>query len=775
MTTAFVRRTDNLPAEVTSFVDRHAELAQIRALLDQSRLVTLTGPGGVGKTRLAVRAGRDLRRSYPDGVWLIDLTELSEETVANDAESIANVLTLALGLDGNESGLATLVTYLGAQRALLILDNCEHVIDAAAAFANLVLRRAPAIQILATSRELLGIGGELTVPVPSLPAAEGGTAQPSAAILLFTDRAGAVQPNYQPSAADVGVVGEICYRLDGLPLAIELAAVRMRALSPAQILDRLSDPYRLLTGGSRSAPERHRTLRSSIAWSAELCTPTERAVWAQMSVFVSGWELDAAEAVCHTLVAPGEFVLDVVQSLVEKSIVVREPGHDAHRYRMLETIRQFGLDELADGTVAARRRHLAWYAALLRTAEDEWITERQPQWLDRLGRELPNIRTALEFGLTDDAEAGTGIELTVTAWRSLWWAHGRVTEARRWLDQYLDRPGPTTAVRTHAMLLRSFLAAVHGDLLLSERCLVQADEELAVVADPVNRSLVSSGYGALAGDTDEAAALYERARELLGEAGNIRDLVNILVPLALLYDRLGRSDEATRVRDEAIQLTAARGERFERSHLLLHTGLNAWQRTELAEAVDWVHQSLRLKRDLGDRVGVALAEQALAAIALAGGDPRRAATLLGTADTVWRHAGAAAESFPLHARLRADTRAGAEAALGRLDFDDHFERGGLMSMIDAIAWALDELDVTPARLPSPRSATDTAIGADLTPREWEVARLVAAGHANRDIANHLTISPRTAEGHVERIRTKLGFTSRTQIVNWVLHRDAADS
>ncbi|MFD9670005.1 ATP-binding protein [Rhodococcus sp. NPDC059968] len=369
-------KVGNLPLELTVFVGRRRELTETKRLLSVARLVTLTGVGGVGKTRLALRVAANVRRAFDGGVWLVELGEL------HDAELLADTVVAAFGLREQSSNpsLELLAEHIADRRMLLVLDNCEHLVGAAAMLAERLLRQCPELRILATSREPLGIGGEavmrvppLTLPTSDRPASLHDWAG-SDAITLFAARAEAAAPGFALSEASRVTITRICQHLDGLPLAIELAAALVRVLSPQQILDRLADRFRVLTHGCRGAPSRHQTLQLSIDWSYDLCEPEEQRLWARLSVFAGGFELDAAESLCAGFLAREE-VLDMVARLVEKSILIREDAGAAARYRLLESLREYGWQKLQETgeDAALRRRHRDWYQQLVLGAEAEWI------------------------------------------------------------------------------------------------------------------------------------------------------------------------------------------------------------------------------------------------------------------------------------------------------------------------------------------------------------------------------------------------------------------
>ena len=387
------RVTGNLPAELTSFVGRRGELAEVRRLLAGSRLVTLTGVGGVGKTRLALRAAAGLRRAFRDGVWLVQLDQLRDEAL------VAQAVAGALGLQDRAgyAPAAALADYLAGRQLLLVLDNCEHLVDAAAKLADLLLRAAAGLRVLATSRESLNITGEMVLAVPPLAAPEAGRRLTVAELArfpaagLFAERAAQVVPGFAVTEANMAAVAGICRRLEGLPLAIELAAARLPVLSPEQIDARLGDRLGLLTRGSRTRPARQQTLRASIEWSYELCSQAERLLWARLSVFAGGFELDAAEGICadHRLAA--DQVLDLLAALAGKSILTAAHGKGVARYRLPETLREYGQERLHESGeyTALRRRHRDWHEQLARRADTGWLS---PQIADLTARLSPGAR-----------------------------------------------------------------------------------------------------------------------------------------------------------------------------------------------------------------------------------------------------------------------------------------------------------------------------------------------------------------------------------------------
>ena len=463
------------PGSLTSFVGRHSQVVEVTKLVGEGRLVTITGPGGAGKTRLAVEVGTHLQTSVPDGVWLVELAPLSDPSSLPRA--VAAVLgvrehrpmppTRGAGAEASASHVERLVEYLGEKDVLLVLDNCEHLVEAAARLAGYLLARCSQLRILATSREPLAIPGEVQWPIPpmTIPAAGASQAElaSSEAVRLFAERATAVQPSFTLTPETVRVVAGICRRLDGIPLAIELAAARVKVLPVTQIAERLDDRFHLLTGGSRTASARHRTLAALVDWSYDLLTQAERAGFEALSVFVGGCPLDAAEHVCDgNDIDPGD-VIDIVAHLVDKSLLVAGQGIDGTaRYRMLETLRQYGLAKLvAEGRVDhARQRHLEWGLALAEQAEPQMRGPAQRQWLDRLAADHDNLRASLDWairqGNTEEALRLGG----ALAW--FWWVRGHQREGRAWLEQALaTNGGVDQATRVTALSWAGYLATDH--------------------------------------------------------------------------------------------------------------------------------------------------------------------------------------------------------------------------------------------------------------------------------------------------------------------------
>ncbi len=763
----------NLPAEVTSFVGRRRELADAKRALSKSRLVTLTGVGGVGKTRVAERVARDRRRAYPHGVWLVELGELPDPAL------LTQTILTELGVRGQPSGdaLQVLIDSLSSRQLLLVLDNCEHLLDEVAGLSTALLRSCPDLQILATSRAPLHIVGEAVLPVPPMAAPEpdrsGGVAGLSRydAVALFTERAAAAVPDFAVTEDNYRAVAALCYRLDGLPLTIELAAGRLRSLSPAQILSRLDDRYALLTGGERGRPGRQQTLRASIEWSYQLCTPQEQRLWARLCVFAGSFELDAVEGVCSGGDIAGEEMVDLVSGLVDKSIVVRQERGTVVQYRLLESIREFGMERLSEAGEgpALRMRHLQWYAALVRTAKAEWISARQVSWLARLAAEGANMRSALDFCLNEHRDADAVMEILVGLPLGVWWAHGKLGEGRHWLDEALARSSDVTVLRVRALLRNAILAMVGGEVAAGGQLLAEARGLIPQVGDPMVLGQLHhvAAYGArIAGDLPRAVSELEQALAISKGRTDLDCYLDILNSLALVASMAGQHERSRACHEEIIQLATPLGESLHRANALTALGLDAWRRGDLVRAVELQRSGLEIELGLDDQLGTAVGLEALAWGVGALGQHKRAAHLLGTAEVLWDSTGnSLATLFPDLVGDHDKSVAAARSALGEQGYAAAFRRGRQMPL----AQVLDQAEYTRR---SSRSRQDGA--GSLTSREEEIAGLLAQGLSNKAIARSLVIAQRTAETHVANVLVKLGLTSRSQVAAWVAEQRGVD-
>lgn len=760
------RENGSIPLDLTSFIGRRTELTETKNLLVSSRLVTLTGMGGVGKTRLALRAATRAQREFADGVCLVELGQLHDSTL------LPGVIAASLGLRAQGQPVRELlIDYIAPRQLLLILDNCEQIVDAATKVSETLLRACPRLRILVTSREPLGAGGEgvlrvrpLSVPDPDRQPSLRSTAHYDA-VTLFVERAAAAVPGFALTEDNVTTVTEICRHLDGLPLAIELAAARLRALSPEQILARLTDRYALLTRGSRSAPGRQQTLRWCIDWSHSLCTPAEQAVWAQLSVFAGSLELDAAEKVCRNEFAAGD-LLDVLTALVDKSILIREEVGPVVRFRLLETVCDYGRDRLdeAGRYTDLRRRHSDWYRQLAEDADADWISPRQLDWIARLDREQPNLRQALDFCLTDPGTESDAALSIASALQPFWFTRGQVSEARHWLDLALARqPATATAVRAKG-LWRAILLAEAQDDRTAASALVAQTRALAERAEhPIVRAFADLALGLhtlRSGDPPHARAPLEAARDSFTAQGDIYGEVFALLGLGWTHELQGDSVAALSYHEKALTITQSYGDSMQRSYALWGTVVAASRQGDRDAALRQLRQWLQLNRQQNDPLMAASAlETAAWIIGVQGGRARLAAVLLGATKPLHQLTGASAVLFPDLVVDRDDCERAARRTLGPKSFDAAYREGTALDLDAAIGYALDEQPRTAARGQNPST--------DLTTREREVADLVADGLTNRAIAARLHISQRTTDGHIEHILTKLGFTRRAQIAAWV--------
>ncbi|MFC9550356.1 protein kinase [Rhodococcus sp. NPDC056960] len=762
-------RTDGaLPLDLTSFVGRRKELAETKKMLSASRLVTLTGIGGVGKTRLALRVAISIRRVFADGVRLVELGEL------RDGSLLGEVVAAGLGLrQRSPRSLQTLVEFLQTRDMLLVLDNCEQVVDAAADLTEALLRACPGLRILATSRETLDVAGEAALRVRPLTVPESDE-EPTLkglpsydAVTLFTERAATTVPGFEVTEGNAATVARICIRLDGLPLAIELAAARLRAMSPEQILQRLTDRYELLTRGNRRAPTRQQTLRWSIDWSYELCLPAEQQLWARLSVFAGSFELDAAENVCLYDAEPAGR-LDLISSLVDKSILIREESGAMVRFRMLETLRDYGRDKLEQAGTALdlRRRHHNWYRQLALAAESEWIGYRQVTWLTRLEREQPNLREAMDFGLSaaaDSAEAGLE---TATALFPFWLSRGLLREGRRRLDRALESDDrQDTALRVKGLYSASLLASRNEDL---DRAAALNDEGRVLAenrGNALDRALMRHADAAHAlhsGNPQRAVGLFTEALEVLRGSGNLLAYVTALHALGLAHEILGHTEDATACLEEAIRTTESRGESVYLGRSSLTLGLVMWREGDRDRAVQLLRKGLELARAVDDPFGATWCLEILAWISARENHFHRAAVLMAAAEVLRRKVGTSVVQIPDLTDSHKDCERVTRRSLGPRAFAAASREGEALGFGAAAAFALGE------HPPAGPSRTDPSTA--LTKRERQVAGLVAQGLTNKAIAARLVISQRTAQGHVEHVLAKLGFSSRAQIAAWVARK-----
>ena len=638
---SLVTLPNNLPRHLSSFIGRRADLDEARELLAEAPLLTLTGSGGVGKTRLAVQLAAELLETFDDGAWMVELETLSEVQLL--AQTVAAALGISEASDGDFQ--QTLLHHLRPRQALLILDNCEHIVEACARLANLLLRNCPGLRVLATSREALGVPGEKLYPVRSLSMPPPERLPPTAtltdfeAIRLFVERARAADPQFELTDTRASAVVEICHRLDGIPLAIELAAARARALTVEQIAARLDDRFRLLTGGSRTALPRHQTLRAAMEWSFELLPEAERAVLWRLAVFAGPFTLEAAEAVCA---GPGVHRADVVEHLtrlVEKSLVNRH----AASYRLLETVREYARDHLlaAGESEATYARHRDWYTDFVNRGAPAFF--RGPEssaWLEDFEREHDNLRTAMQWSLDEGQSGARALELAAGLWR-FWEIRGYLVEGRQWLERVLRLTrGQLSPTRADVLTGAGIIAAAQGD---HPAAVEFHEESLAAQEELGNRQAVTYALHNLAnaklhhGDHARARELYEEAVRRARVIGDRRGLPFALLHVADVADRQGDYGGARERYEEAVAIARAEGDAWALAYALSNFGLTASRHDDLATAREMYDEALRTYVQVGDRRGEARVLSLMADLAVADGDPGRARSLLYDALTI-RHA-----------------------------------------------------------------------------------------------------------------------------------------
>lgn len=767
----------NLPARPTSFIGRERELEEVQRLFAATRLLTLSGVGGVGKTRLALEMAAGLLSSFPDGVCFVDLAPLA------DPGLVVTTLAQAVGLrDAGSRPLAKrLEVYLRPRTLLLVLDNCEHVVEACARLAESLLRVCPDLRILATSRQPFRIQGEMAWRVPSLtlPEAAAGTSldvvMRSESGRLFLERARAARPDFAVTDAGNRAIATICRRLDGIPLALELAAARIAALSVDEIARRLSDRFRFLIRGSPAALPRHQTLRGMIDWSYEWLSEAEQTLFRRLSVFPGEFELEAAEAICEGGRIARDDVCDLLARLVDQSLVVPEERDGELRYRVLETIRQYGAERLREAgeETDVRRRHRDVFLALAERADREQHGPECALWFARLEREIDNLRLALDWCRTESGAAETGLGMADALFR-FWETRGHLHEGQDWLAQFLLRAGADAGVvRARALGSASYLTLWLGDHAAAAAF---GEEGLALAragGDQLCHARVARQYGFVllwTGKLERAAALLEESLRAARETGD-RSLASMaLANLGEVARQRREYDRAEALLSEALALAREQQDPWCVAVHFSVLGRVAWSRGQHEPAAGFMRESLKLLWAMEHRRVISVQLEGLGWVATAG-HPSRAAYLLAAAEAVRESIG-----ITLVPGQRAEhDRAVSESRtrLGDAAFQAAWAAGLTRPIGVTIKYALS----TEARLPpstaflQPHSyPTGSGEEAGLTLREREVVALIARGDTNNQIARKLLIARRTAETHIEHILGKLGFHSRAQVVAWAVRR-----
>jgi predicted ATPase/DNA-binding SARP family transcriptional activator/DNA-binding CsgD family transcriptional regulator len=779
--------THNLPATRTSFVNRERERVELKRELAMTRLLTLTGAGGTGKTRLAQEVARDLVGAYPDGVWLVQLAGLSEP------ELVGHVVAATLGVREQPGRplSATLAEDLRTKNLLLVLDNCEHLIEAVAGLTDELLGACPKLWILATSREPLRVPGEVVRRVPSLPVPEpkdpalltkGGLAR-FAVTRLFLERAPAWEEDPAFSGGSVQAVARVCRRLEGIPLAIELAAARTATLSVEQIDERLEDSLKLLTTGFRTADPRHRTLRATLDWGYDLLSEAERVLFRRLSVFAGGWTLEAAEAVgSGDGVGEGE-VLDPFSRLVDKSLVAVEEGErGVMRYTMLEPVRQYARERLRESAEedAVQRRHAGFFLALAEEAEPELSGPDQEEWLRRLGREHANLRAVLSWALEpagrEPREHRTELGLRLAGTLGRFWAVYGLGEGRRWLEKGLAKgrvaPKPNLG---KALYEAGWIALWHGD---SDRALALLEEALTLFRELGDRPGVATSVTKLGaallhrGDMEGAAVLREDAEALRGEPLDRWTLAELttFLGMAALYE--GDHEGSVALAREALAIYRELGDRQGIVRCYVGLGLTELARGDHERAALQFEETLRLLRSVGEKLGIAYALFGLAGAEAARAQPGRAARLWGAAEALREEMGVALSHWDLYGYDYEGRVSAARTMLGDEGaWEEAWAEGRAMTPDQAVEYALGAEEPAPPTALTPRKPPLVEAPDDpLTGREREVAILVGQGLTDRQISSELHLSERTVHNHVRNILSKLGLRSRAQIAAWAARR-----
>jgi non-specific serine/threonine protein kinase len=803
-----VTEMSNLPVQVSSFIGRETELATVRALADGSRLVTLTGPGGVGKTRLGLQVAAGMVGGIRDEVSLADLASLGDPDLV--AVTVADVL--GVRLEPGRPVLDALVAAAGRRSLLVVLDNCEHVIGACAKLADALLRGCPELALLATSREPLGIDGERVYRVPSMRVPTDGSdaagVRASEAVRLLADRAAAQGVPLAMDEDSAAVAGRICRRLDGIPLAIELAAARLRVMPPAELEARLGERFALLTGGSRVRPARHQTLRAMVDWSWELLTAPERAVLARLSVLAGEFGLAAAEAVAAGPDVPAAEVLRHLGALVDKSLVqFGDSGARAGRYRLLETVRQYAAGHLGAlgpaAAEAARLAHQDYYLAMAEQAAPQLRAAGQAGWLDRLDAELGNLRAAITLSLSQ-ADPEPGLRLAAALAR-YWNIRGHADEGAGLLRALLDAPSAqgATLPRARALAAAAYLLrqtggyAIAGEYCQESLAIARAAGDEYLVAELVHEQarvllsqgdagsalpLIESGLGlarrlgepgltgrllvvrsmAAHAEADPASAARDTAEalQLYRQAGDQLLIGQMLSNLGNFEMVAGDLDAARRHLTEALDIARTLNDRSGLANQTFNLGLAEYLAGRPEAATALFAESLELARRARMRPVTAYALVGLAMASRGGADLGWSARLHGAADQTLADLGESLD--PLEARLASLDRKRLRAEMGDEAFEAECAVGRNLDP-EQVLTALSPASTAAAQVRAAGPGTDATV---LTPRELDVLRLVAQGLSNPDIARQLVVSEHTVHRHLANILRKLGLSSRAAAAAW---------
>ena len=811
----------NLPSQATTFVGRSAEQAELRTLVSGgSRLVTITGPGGIGKSRLALQAAANALDGTGDGVWLVELAPVAEPGRVTRTAAAALKVSEAPG----QSVLDTLTGALRDRELLLVLDNAEHVLGAVAELAGAVIRACPRVALLVTSREPLGIRGEHVFRITGLPVPPAGLIAPAGlaafeSVQLFTEHAALHQRGYNLDDASAAAVAAICARLDGIPLALELAAARLGPLSAPEINDRLGQRFRLLTTGNRTALPRHQTLRALIDWSYDLLSAAERSVFDRLSVFAGSWTLDAAEAVAPVGGVAEWQVLDLVAALVSKSLVQAEVISGSTRYRLLETVRLYAAERLAlragSDRHEARVAHRDHYLSLVETAVPRLRGPDEDRWLDQIEADFDNIRAALAFSIADPGSAEPGLRLAAGL-RTFVFSRGHSGEVIEALGALLGRPDARQPTRPLAVaLVTNCKLLTHFDRTPGIPSM--AEEAFTIARGLADDALAADALAALnwfsflQGDLPAALARADEAVALARAAGNPLRLVVALGHRAVFKAESGDLDASLADYQEVLVLARASGDNYTLAVTLVNLGVDQVVAGEFSTALAYLQDGLRVADAHGYQHLSAAAEMnlgfahlmngdaasargllvgvldrahatsettwvdsALLGLALAAGAdaaPAVAVTLHGAADHQYEQAGQAFDAK--ESKMRDRDHARLRDALGEAAFATAYQRGRTLSRADAIALALSTAQPDPgpaaaATDPAARRAPADSPPGSLSARERQIMALLAGGASNAKIAQSLFVTPNTVRTHLDRIRDKTGARNRAELTRYAM-------
>jgi predicted ATPase/DNA-binding CsgD family transcriptional regulator len=770
----------NLTHHLSNFVGRKKELAQVHDLLTQTRLLTLMGVGGCGKTRLALQMAMELAvaHSFDDGVWLVELASL------NDPRLVPVLVAQTLGVREafDQPIIESLTDTLAERQILLVLDNCEHLLAACAQLAEKLLLASPQLKILATSREPLGLPGETTFLVPSLSLPERmPSVRPSDlaeydALTLFLERAKSVLPTFTGTEQNMAAVLQICRRLDGIPLAIELAAARVNVLTAEQIAARLDDRFTLLTARNRTAVlPRHQTLRATIDWSYDLLFDKERILFRRLAVFSGGFTLEAAETICADDDIAQSEILDGLARLVSKSLVVADIlGQRQARYHYLEMIRQYALDLLRDSGEenTLRNRHRDWFLVLTEESRAQWRGPRQKEVFDQLEIEHDNLRTALEWSKRDTDSAEAGLRFGSALWR-FWEIHGHLREGLQHLMDLLALPNAQghTAARAKALYGAGYLAMMQGtqeSFGVSESLMNQSMAIAQKLDEPQLIAYGTYGLGILAryrGENERAVKQLEASLILFRQLGNRVGTYISLYNLAEAATARGDFEQAQKLHEESLTLKREQGDQWSIANSLMSLAMLSRLQGNDQRAIHLVQEGLAIFQKIGDTTNIAFCLLEWSAIAALQGHSLLAVQIYAAADRLLAGLG-----YPREHADRAESErelAIVHSRMGEARFNAAWESGRVLTLHQAIEQVQRfglPVQKTNVQTLGAHDAKDQTLSVPLNERELEVLRLIAEGLSNQEIAERLVIALSTVKWHINNLFGKLGVHSRTQAV-----------